>query len=263
MLLCVSNALRLSHLEFDILWEQLGLGERPYPISVRSFGATVDDRAALRDEVVHGLAGKGLHDGRDPHPRLEDLLILLVRNQFTIDGQLSAGQALRLLAAVKGDNGLLAVQTADELLLEPVRAPGVVGAVVALLPEVPPGPGGPVTVARTLFDEAAQAYASTGYVGFESIITRGGVSGRGLRTLSTLVESDSQGGGQLAANSVDRLGRHTRTPVVNWFDTSAGRYIVYDEHRRDGQELRTFTPGDATRLAQRLTELVAGVNQPN
>jgi hypothetical protein len=257
----VSNALRLSHLEFDILWEQLGLGERPYPITIRTFGETMDDRAVLRDQVLSSLAEKGLHDGRDPHPRLEDQLIMLVRNQFTIDGQLSVGRYLRVLAAARGEHGLVAVQTDEELHLRQVRGSSLVGAVVALLPEEKPGPGGPATLPRALFDEAAQAYESNGYNGFEMIMSRGGVTGRGLRTLSTLVESGRHGGGQLAANSVDRVGRRTRTPVLNWFDTEAGRYIVYQEPRRDRRDLLTVTPGDSTRIAQRLSEMVSSVNQ--
>jgi hypothetical protein len=257
----VTNALRLSHLEFDILWEQLGLGERPYPISVGTFGATVDDRAVLREQVFKGLADKGMHDGRDLHPRLEDLLIMLVRNQFTIDGQLSVGQHLQVLAAGRNEHGLLAVQTDEELHLRQVRATSLVDAVVGLLPEEKPGPGGPVTLPKSLFDEAAQAYQSGGYAGFEMAMTRGGVTGRGLRTLSTLVESGRHGGGQLAANSADRMGRRARSPVLNWFDTDAGRYIVYEEPRRDRQDLLTFTPGDSGRIAQRLTDLVRNVNQ--
>ena len=78
--------MRLSHVEFDLVWEQLGLGERPYPITVASFGETADERTVLRYDVLNALAQRGLHDGRDLHPRLEDLLVMLVRNRFTLDG---------------------------------------------------------------------------------------------------------------------------------------------------------------------------------
>jgi hypothetical protein len=257
----VTNAVHLSHAEFDIVWELLGLGERPYPITVPSFGATVDERAALRDQVLRDLAERGLHDGRDLHPRLEDLLVMLVRNRFTIDGHLSVGKHLRILAAGRGDYGLLAVLTDDDLRLEPVRGSGIVGAVTALVPDEKPGPGGPVTLPGALFSEAAEAYEGSGYVGFESVMHRGGITGRGLRTVSTLVESGRHGGGQVAANSVDRVGRRTRTPVLSWFDTEAGRYLVYTERRRDRTEWLTFAPGDSGRITQRLTDMVASVNK--
>lgn len=255
----MTNAVRLSHIEFDIVWELLGLGERPYPLAVPSAGETMEERAALRDQVLRGLAEKGLHDGRELHPRLEDLLVMLVRNRYTVDGLLSVGRYLQVLAAARGEYGLLAVLTDDELRLEPVR--GVVDAVVSLVPEEKPGPGGPVSMPRALYEEAAQAYEGSGYVGFEAAMNRGGITGRGLRTVSTLVESGRHGGGQLAANSVDRLGRRTRTPVLNWFDTDAGRYLVYAERRRDREDWLTFAPGDSQRIAMRLKELVASVNQ--
>ena len=251
--------MQLSHVEFDIVWEQLGLGERPYPITVPSFGETMDDRAALRSQVWDSLAEKGLHDGREPHPRLEDLLTLLVRNRVTIDGQLSVRPHIRVLAAARGEHGLLAVQTEQEVRLRPVRATSLVTAVVALLPDEKPGPGGSVSLPGTVFSEATEAYASGGYLGFETTLRRAGIAGRDLRGLTTLVESGRHGGGQLAANSVDRVGRRTRTPVLNWFDTDAGRYLVYAERRRDREEWLICTPGDSDRIARRLTEMVGRV----
>jgi hypothetical protein len=236
----------LSHLEFDLIWEELGLGERPYPITVGSFGATMTERAQLREQALAAL-----------DQRVEDLLTMLVRNQFTIDGLVLAdGRQLRVLAAGHGDRGLIAVQTDDELRLEPVRGTNVVGSVVALLPEEKPGPGNPVTLARAVFADASEAYTGGGYFAFERALNQGGITGRDLRILSTLVESGRHGGGQLAANSVDRLGRRARSTVLNWFDTDAGRYLVHLERRRDGQEWLTFAPGDPSRIERLLTQLV-------
>jgi ESX secretion-associated protein EspG len=256
ILLPVSNAVRLSHVEFDIGWELLGLGDCPYPFTVPRFGETVDERAALRMRVLGSLTERGLADGYELRPPLSDLLTMLVRNTFTIDGQLSAGRPLRVLAAARGERGVLAVQSDDEVRLEPVRGTSVVGAVVALLPDEKPGPGGSVSLPRALFSTAAEAYANSGYLGFETALRNGGVVGRDLRGLFTLVESGRHGGGQLAANTVDGVGRRTPTPVLNWFDTEAGRYLVYAERRRDGEEWLTCAPGDSSRIAHRLTELV-------
>jgi hypothetical protein len=249
----------LSHLEFDLLWEQLNLGERPYPITVPSFGATMDDRDLLRKQVERSLIERGLHDGAELSPGLEDQLIMLVRNRFTIDGQLSAGEHLQVLAAGRGEYGLLAVQSDHDVRLEPVRAAALTGAVVALLPDEQPGPGTPVSVPSTVFDDAAEAYAVSGYVGFENAMRHGGISGRELRALATLVEGGRHGGGQLAANAVDHLGRRTRSPVLNWFDTDAGRYLVHTERRRDGLEWITVVPADSGRIVNRLEELVSHV----
>ena len=218
---------------------------------------TVDERAALREQALRTLAERGLHDGRDLHPRLEDLLVLLVRNRFTIDGQLWTGRYLRILAAGRGEYGALAVQSDDDVRIERLRGTNVVGALVAVLPEASAGPGDALSMPRALFDEAVSAYASGGHLAFETALRQGGITGRSLRGLSTLLESGRRAGGQLAGNSVDRVGRRTRTPVLNFFDTEPGRYLVYTERRRDGQDWLTCAPGDSGRVAHRLTELIS------
>lgn len=249
----------LSHQEFDLLWEHLGFGERPYPLDVASFGKTMDERAELREQVRNSLRAKGLHDGRDVSPRLEEQLSLLVRGTFSIDGQLSVGEYLKVLAVSHGDFGVLAAQTDDEVRLARVREARLVPAVVALLPDEKPGPGGVARLARQVFDAAIDEFERGGYVGLERALTNGGLSGRELRTVITLVESGRHGGGQLAANSVDQVGRRVRTPVLNWFDTEAGRYVAHTEVTRDGVEWLTVSPADTTRIERRLTELAASL----
>jgi EspG family len=250
----------LSHLEFDFIWEHLGLGEAPYPLDVRSFGATLDERAVLREQVRESLRAKGLHDGEVLSTRLEELLALTVRGQFSVDGQLSVGEYVRVLAAARGPEGVLVAQTDDEFRVVPVRAGKVVAAVIALVPDEKPGPGGAARLPRQVFDDAIDEYQRTGYVGLErTLTTGGGISGRDLRTVITLVESARHGGGQLAANSLDTMGRRTRTPVVNWFDTAAGRYLAHVELARDRVEWLTIAPADTARVEQRLAQHIAAL----
>ena len=247
----------LSHLEFDFIWEHLGLGEAPYPIDVRSFGETMDERAALREQVRDSLRAKGLHDGEALSPRLEELLGLSVGAPFSVDGQLSVGEYVRVLAASRGTEGVLVAQTDEEIRVVPVRHGKVVGAVIALVPDEKPGPGGAARLPRQAFDDAIDEYQRSGYVGLERTLTGAGVTGRDLRTVITLVESARHGGGQLAANRVDTVGRRTRTPVVNWFDTAAGRYLAHIEVAADRTEWLTIAPADTARIEQRLTTLIA------
>jgi hypothetical protein len=249
-------ATSLSHLEFDFLWEHLGFTERPYPLDVPSFGHTMDERAELRLRTLESLRAKGLHDGREVDPRLEERLSLLGRHTVSVDGQLSVGEYLKILAAGHGRFGVLAAQTDDEVRIAQVRDARLVPAVCALLPDEKPGPGGAARLPKPVFDEAVEEFGRGGYVGMERALTSGGVTGRDLRTVITLVESGRHGGGQLAANTVDQVGRRTRTPVLNWFDTEAGRYLVLSEVSRDRVEWLTITPGDSARLEQSLTDLM-------
>jgi hypothetical protein len=249
----------LSHLEFDFIWEHLGLGETPYPIDVRSFGETMEERVVLREQVRDSLRAKGLHDGEILSLRLEELLTLSVRAPFSVDGQLSVGEYVRVLASSRGTEGVLVAQTDEEIRVVSVRHGKVVPAVLSLLPDEKPGPGGAARLPRQAFDDAIEEYQRAGYMGLERALTGAGVTGRALRTVITLVESARHGGGQLAANSVDAVGRRTRTPVVNWFDTSAGRYLTHVELARDRVEWLTITPADTSRIEQRLTDLIAAL----
>ena len=255
-------ATSLSHQEFDLLWEHLGFTEQPYPLAVRSFGETADDRAALRDQVRQSLRDKGLHDGAEVAPALEEQLAVLGRHTFSVDGRLSVGEPLRVLAASDGARGVLAAQSDDEVRLAWVREARLVPAVIALLPDRAPGPGGTARLPKEVFDAAVDEFAAGGYVGLERTLTNGGVTGRDLRTVVTLLESPRAGGGQLAANSVDPVGRRARTPVLNWFDTEPGRYVVHSEVTRDRVEWLTIAPADTARIEQRLAEMVASLNHP-
>ncbi|SDC74305.1 ESX secretion-associated protein EspG [Actinokineospora iranica] len=248
----------LGAVEFDLIWEGLGFAERPYPIDVPSFGETVGERDRLRGEVVAGLVARGLHDGRDLDRRLEDQLVLLARNEVTVDGLLSVGRTVRVLGAGKGADAVLAVQSGDRIRVGPVGGGGLVAELAGLLPDADAGPGNPVTLPKAVFNNAVDAYVESGFGGLAATLDRGGVSGPDMRTIATLVENSRHGGGQVAANSLDRLGRRTRTDAVNWFDTTAGRYLWLPT-QRDGVAWLTLAPADSAGLAQRLGDLVASV----
>ncbi|MGQ0839685.1 ESX secretion-associated protein EspG [Actinokineospora sp.] len=245
----------LTEPEFDLVWERLGLGERPYPLDVPSFGETLDERAELLAQVLDSLAAKGCYDGRDLDRRFEDQLLLLARHEVSVDGLLAVGENLRVLGAARGGRGVLAVQSGGEIRVGPVPSERVVAEIIALVPDAEPGPGGPLSLPKAVFHEAVDAFARNGFAGLELALNQGGVRGRDMRTVATLVSSSRHGGGQLAANSLDRVGRRSRTDVLNWFDTEAGRYLSYPER----QDRLTFTPADSARLAQRLRELVTSV----
>ncbi|GLZ40684.1 ESX secretion-associated protein EspG [Actinokineospora sp. NBRC 105648] len=252
------NVTALSRLEFDLVWESLGLAERPYPLDIPSFGETLDERSTLRKEVIEGLVARGLHNGTDLDRRLEDQLLLLARNEFSVDALLQIGRGARILGAGRGSAVVLAVQTGERIRIGPPAAGGVVAEIAGMLPDAEAGPGTAVTLPKSVFHNAIDAYVESGFAGLETILNQGGVSGRDMRTIATLVENSRHGGGQVAANCVDRLGRRTRTDVVNWFDTTAGRYLALPS-RQDNTDWLTLAPADSTRLVQRLKDLVASV----
>lgn len=53
-----------SPLAFDFLWESARVGELPYPLHVRSHGATEDERVALRHRTDVELKARGIREPR-------------------------------------------------------------------------------------------------------------------------------------------------------------------------------------------------------
>ncbi|MBB2934127.1 hypothetical protein FHX82_001147 [Amycolatopsis bartoniae] len=238
----------LSHLELDLLWEDLGLGPLPYPLDVRSHGRTQDERDDLGAQVFESLRAAGLHDGQEADAALEDLLVLMSRPVLSLDALVLGGIPLRVLAAARGRRAVLAVLDREELALRPIAASSLAGVVADVLGDVPPGPGSEVRLPKEAFVEALTAYNSSGHNAFEWRLSQAGVSGRASRALWTIAASPIVGSGQLAAN-----GPGGRSPVLTWFDTEAGRYAITTQPGTGPWV--TVTPADQRWLVTRLIGL--------
>jgi hypothetical protein len=203
---------------------------------------------AERDRLAKPLYGE-----LEADERLDDdldlLLTIVARHDYAVDLQLVTTEPLQVLAAARGQEGVLAVLSGTELVLEPLTGTGVLNAVAALIGECPPGPGAPVSMPRATYAEAMDGFARSGYSGFETALAVGGITGRAVRAVSTMVESRRIGAGQVAAS-----GPGGRSPVVNWFDTEAGRYVVTVQ--QDDEERVTIEPGDQQRLLDRVDALL-------
>jgi hypothetical protein len=244
----------LSHPEFDLLWEDLGPGgPPPYPFDVPAHGRTHAERDDWGVRVFEGLAEAGLTDGDDVDPALADLVVLLGSPTLSVDALVLGEAPWRLLAAVRDAAGVLAVLDDRDLVLEPLRPADLVPSVARMLGDLPPGPGDPLRLPRAAYSAAMDAYARNGYDAFERALAAAGVTGRAVRPLATLVTAERHTAGQLAAT-----GPAGRTPVLAWFDTTAGRYAVTPEDA-GGEPWVTVTPVDGDGLAGRIARLVGAV----
>lgn len=234
----------LSHLEFDLLWSDLGVGPAPYPLEVNSHGYTMAERDELGGQVFEALAQAGLVDEQDEvDPRLNDLLMLLAQPAFSVDALLIGEVPMRLLAAAGRAEGVLAVLDAHELALRPAQPHELIDLVIGVIGECAPGPGRQVRLPREVFSAAMRAFADTGFLGFERTLADAGVRGRDTRAIATIVDSPRIASGQLAANRAQ-----ARSPVLAWYDTAAGRYAATVENV-SGTQWMTLTPADARWLA--------------
>ena len=227
----------LTPVALDFVWESLAAGELPYPLDVRSHGATMDERRALRHRVWADLRTQQVldADGR-LSPDIEDWLTLLANGNQSIDAVLDGTAAL---AVGDGSRALLATQNADGLTLRPIDPAALVSSVVALLPPHPRGRERSVTLPVADL--------------------RSPRSPMDREVMTALAEQPKLRAGQLAANARNRMGGRSRAPVLSWFDTSEGRYLTYSSTGRDGTDWVTIAPADAATLRHRLTELLGSV----
>lgn len=262
---------------FDFLWEAAELGDLPYPLRLRSHGATEAERRALRNRTDVELKARGIRDGGGRlEPAIEDWLYLLARGSLTIDAlHIPEFQAptVAVLGATDGRTGVIAIQDQSGFWLREAPADGLATAVVDLLP---PGQRGseasvtlPVDDARRTAPIRAAVNPTKQSEEPEAAKLRRKEKPR--VSLSERVTTDPREafgkltgqprlrGGQLAANSRSHVGAKQRSRVLGWFDTSSGRYLSTSQAGPDGREWVTVSPADVKTLRMRLGEMVAGV----
>lgn len=261
----MADAELLTPLELDFLWETNGSGELPYPLEVRSHGATIDERAALRTQVMSGLVTRGIADERGrAAPHVEDWFGVLAGADVNLDAvhlTNPGSEPVLAIAAALGGQGLLAVQDGRGLHLSAMPADGLHSAIVGILPAAPRGTEKSITVP---LDELVSG------PGADFMRRRGGAQadGRGApdedrKTLARLHAQPRLRGGQIGANARNRTGGRSRMPVLSWFDTETGRYLTSSTRGRDGREWLTVAPADAATLRHRLAEMLGGAVHAN
>lgn len=264
-----------SPLAFDFLWESAQVGELPYPLIVRSHGATEDERVSLRHRIDVELKARGIREPRGRlAPPIEDALHLLAFAPLTIDAlhiPRFEAPTVGVLAAADDTKGVLAIQDADGIWLRDVPPDALVSAVIGVLPAGPRGSEASVTLPLddALHTAPIRVPVPLPATGEEEDKKRG----KARRTpLSERVTADPreaygriagqprQCGGQLAANSRSQVGAKQRSRVLAWFDTATGRYLSLSRAGTDGREWVTVAPADAATLRIRLGEMVSSVS---
>lgn len=242
-----------SPIEFDFIWESLAIGETPYPLRTRSHGTTVNERAHLRNQVLTGLARRGVVDGRgDVDPWLAERFELLTTGTTSVDAahlvQRGAPMVGALAAAFDG-RGVLAVQDASGIRLHDMPGDALASTIVSLMPPAPRGRERSVTL-RSEYLTPGRAAAANGALGEED-----------RKVLTRILEQERIRGGQIGANARSEAGTKSRAAVLRWFDTDSGRYIAQSSEGADGAEWTTIAPVDAAQLRHRIGEMLVSAQR--
>ncbi|WP_433870270.1 ESX secretion-associated protein EspG [Saccharopolyspora sp. CA-218241] len=223
----------LPPLWFDLCWELGRFDEQPFPLAVRSHGATLEERAALLQRTLPELRAAGLVDGSALDPAFARALDRISKPSLWIEGiwmpDAESESPARLLSVATEDGAVVVEQFPGETeqfggdvrITEHPRT-SLAAAAVQGMPPAPPGTKPRVAVPLSALgpqeerDFSELDVMSSGPQGLE----------REVRELRRFVDAPHLRDGQFTANHRDRLGRAHRSPVLQWFDAFEpdGRY---------------------------------------
>ena len=247
------SVLRLSHLEFAVLWRRMRLGDRPLLLDVPDQGATLDERDRLDDQAWEQLRARGLVEARGPQPEVADALGTLARPTVEADLRMLTGpaQQVRVLACASGMVGVVAVPGVGTVDLQPVQPAGLAEALLAHVPEHRPAAGDAVAIPVGLA-EGEGLRADTGL----SRLERAGLRPDEARQVRRLLAGSVLRRFKIGAAARDRLGRrHRARTVVSVLDTEHGRVQIRHQRHHGGDRL-LLAPTDKQRLTSEVGQLV-------
>jgi hypothetical protein len=249
--------------QYDIVWDDLRLGDQPYPIAVRSHGKTMQERWLIRNRVYGELTARRLAEGPRVDPGLVDALALLARAPASVDmvwlPERDATKVRNALAVVHGEHALAAELTDDGLRLNPVRPTAVIEALLDLLPKASAAPGRSITVATEALVAAGARTAQDEDSVYQTSPPGGPGDGQQIRSLEALFAKPRLRGGQIVANVLDRHGRRSRSRPLEWFDTEDGRCMAQTGAGADGRQHLLVAPADNTRIAGRVRDMLGAL----
>jgi hypothetical protein len=247
------EALTITALEFDVLWEHLGLDAMPLVLRVPSPGRTDDERAKFVNHAWDSLSRRGLGSPVDLDPRLARLVFLLNRPEREIDGRMWIGSQLRLFAAATGDEAALATMVGSQLTLRSADASGLPRYALSVLPEAAGGPGQSITLRTADFEAAAREATDQARLAAE--LRDRGVRETDANDLAEMI-GDVVHQGQYGSARRDKWGRRIRAGrVISFFDTKEGRYLQIRREAAGMEAWTTISPADPRRMLQHLTAL--------
>ncbi|HEX4361309.1 MAG TPA: ESX secretion-associated protein EspG [Pseudonocardia sp.] len=242
----------LTAVEFDVLWEWLGLGATPVVLRLDSPGRTHSERRGIVATGWQGLRLRGLADLNGPDPELVRLMHLLAGPTHQVELRMRLDRELRVVASARPGSTALAVRQDATVTL--TAASGPVGAALSSLPASRAGAGRSVTLPSADLEAATGEADPTGLA--DALVERG-IDAEDAALVQAML-AGATGRGQLSVLASDQWGvLHRLRKVIGVLDTRHGRYLMQRDVAADGVEWTTLAPTDPTRLRYRLDALLA------
>ena len=243
----------LSAVEFDVVWDVLGLGPTPAVLQLASPGRTHTERRRVVADGWASLRSRRLAGPGGPEPALDRLVRLLAGPVERVELRAWGRAAVRAVVAGRDGVAVLVRRRDDAVVLEPCSS---LPAVVDLLPATPPGPG---RAARVPTGTLVAAQARPSGAGLRADLIEHGASPDEAGPFARML--DGVGGrAQLGVLTPDRWGVLRRSAaVLDVLDGPRGRYLA--TWGADGWT--TLAPTDGRRLRHRVAELLFGDAEPS
>ncbi|MBO0872230.1 MAG: ESX secretion-associated protein EspG [Pseudonocardia sp.] len=242
----------LTAVEFDVLWEWLGLGATPVVLRLDSPGRTHAERRGIVATGWQGLRRRGLADLNGPDPEVVRLMHLLAVPSRQVELRMRLGRELRAVAAGHPGATALAVRQDATVTLSSATEP--VGAALGALPSAKAGSAHAVALPSADL-EAATADAGERRSLADALVERG-LTEDDAEQLEAMLRGTTRRG-QLSVLAADQWGvLHRLRKVVGVLDTRHGRYLMQRDTAADGVEWTTLAPTDTARLHARLAALL-------
>lgn len=243
----------VTAVEFDVLWERLGLGATPVALRLPSPGRSLDERREVVAAGWQALRERGLAGPEGPDPELARLMRLLARPAGQLELRATWGHSVRVVAAGSPGSGALAVRQDATVTLGACGS--LPAALLGVLPPAPPGPGRSATVPTEVL---AAALNPSGVGLRRALLAQEGIHPGDAelvgRMLATMV-----GRAQIVALAADRWGVARRCGgVVSVLDGARGRYLMTRAVGHDAVEWTTITPADRRMLHHQVAALLDG-----
>jgi hypothetical protein len=248
----------LSAVEFDVVWDGLGLGPTPVVLSLASPGRSHTERRRIEAGGWTALRERGLAGPGGLESELERLLRLLAVSPVRLELRAWWPAMIRAVAAGDEETVVLARRADDAVVLEPCTSLADVAGVL------PPGTAGPGRAANVPTAELDGALRRPSGAGLRADLVERGVTPAEAGLASRMLDGVDRRG-QIDAVVADRWAAPQRWGEgIGVLEGPRGRYLTTRSHADDGTAWTTIAPTDDRRLRQRVADLVddARAGQP-